>query len=141
DHDGIYVSHDAMDSWRRIGRPLPSDFGFVTATARTRPGRAYFVPLQGRARTAPGSRLQVYRWTEKDRRWSPTVRSPGWIGDLGTPREGLAIVAMVPPGIYLGTTTGQLLYSPDGDRTWSQVPYMFPGIHSVEVSSPGDGAA
>lgn len=137
DHDGIYVSHDGMESWKHIGKPLPEDFGFVTAVSPAKPGQAYFVPLLPMERTAPKGRLQVYRWTERTKQWAPTIPAKGgWTGDLGTHREGLAIDGLDPHGIYLGTTTGQLIYSPDGDRHWSEIPYHFPGIHSVEVSTP-----
>ncbi len=136
DHDGIYVSHDAMDSWKRIGRPLENDFGFVTAVAEARPGQAYFVPLAGRTRTAFANGPEVYRWTERTKSWAPTIKRRLTRGDVGTHREGLAIDRLDPPGIYLGTTTGQLFVSPDGDKSWLQVPYLFPSIHSVSVASP-----
>jgi hypothetical protein len=136
DHGGIYVSHDATDSWTHIGKSLPTDFGFVVATAAARPGRAYFVPLDGQTRLISGGRFEMLRWSEKSRSFQRTVRSTKWPGNYGTHREGLAIDAMDPPGLYLGTTTGQLFVSPDGDRSWLQVPYAFPGIHSVEVDTP-----
>jgi hypothetical protein len=136
DHDGIYVSHDRMDSWQRIGRPLPSDFGFVVATAPALPRTAFFMPLQGRTRTTPGSTFQVYRWDDAGRRWSRTVPAPSWKGDFGVHREGMAADGLDPAGIYVGTTTGQLFASPDGGRHWSLVPYQFPAIHSVSVATP-----
>lgn len=140
DHDGIYVSHDAMDSWKRIGKPLASDFGFAVATAPTLPGQAFFVPLKGEARTMPGGSLQVYRWTEKGRQWSPLVRGGAFPGDFGMHREALDTDALDPAGLYLGTTTGQVFYSADTGRAWKQIPYAFPGIHSVAVSSPPSAA-
>lgn len=136
DHDGIYVSHDAMDSWKRIGRPLPHDFGFVVAAPRATPGVAYFVPLESQARVSPGGSLQVWRWTDATRRWTPTIKGHQFPGDVGTHREGLAADRLDPPGLYLGTTTGQVFYTRDGARSWGQVPYNFPAIHSVTVSSP-----
>ncbi|MCI4368995.1 MAG: exo-alpha-sialidase, partial [Thermoplasmata archaeon] len=136
DHNGIFVSHDATDSWQRVGRPLPGDFGFVVAAAPAMPGGAFFVPLEGMARTAMGGQLQVYRWTDKSRKWTATVKGRPWPGELSTHREGLATDRLDPAGIYLGTTTGQLLYSNDGARSYREIPYHFPGIHSVEVLSP-----
>jgi hypothetical protein len=136
DHDGMYVSRDRMESWKRIGRALPHDFGFVVATARALPGNAFFVPLYPMSRTAPDSEIQIYRWNEGDRTFHPTIRGRPWPGDQGTHREGLAADSLDPAGIYLGTTTGELLYTPDGARTWSRVPYVFPPIHSVSVASP-----
>ncbi len=135
DHDGIYVSRDAMESWQRVGRPLSTDFGFVVAAPKAMPGHAFFVPLEGGPRFAR-HQLQVYEWREKERSWRATVKGRPWPGELGVHREGLAADALDPAGLYLGTTTGQLLFTRDGARTWGQVPYNFPGIHSVSVASP-----
>jgi hypothetical protein len=136
DHDGIFVSHNAGDKWTRIGRSLPADFGFVVAVAPTLPGTAFFVPLEPMSRTAMNGQLQVYKWTEADRRWAPTVKGKPWPGELGTHREALATDRLDPAGLYLGTTGGQLFWSKDAAKSWSEVPYRFPGIHSVTVSSP-----
>ena len=136
DHDGIHVSHDGMESWKRVGKVLETDFGFVVAAPRAMPGNAFFVPLAGRARTGPGRQLQIYRWSEKTRDFTPTVKGRPWFGDLGTHREGLAADTLDPAGLYLGTTTGQLFWTANGAKSWGQVPYNFPGIHSVTVASP-----
>lgn len=136
DHDGIFVSPDAGDHWKRIGRPLFSDFGFVVATTPSLPGEAFFVPLEGQMRTGQNGQIQVYRWSERTGRWSPTLHGRPFPGDVGTHREGLAADALDPAGIYLGTTGGQILYSRDGARHWAEVPYRFPAIHSVAVAAP-----
>ena len=135
DHSGIHVSHDGMDSWQRVGKSLKSDFGFVVAAAASRPGQAYFVPLAGESRANWGGALEVYRWDDKRRKFSPLIRGRVAHGELGTHREGLAADALGPPGIYVGTTTGQLILSPDDGRSWAVVPHMFPGIHSVSVDA------
>ncbi|MCI4351666.1 MAG: hypothetical protein L3K15_09185 [Thermoplasmata archaeon] len=135
DHNGIHVSHDGMESWKRVGKVLKSDFGFVVAAAPTRPGSAYFVPLQGESRTTWGGGLEVYRWDEKPHKFTPLIRGRAARGDFGTHREGIAADALDPPGIYVGTTTGQLVASPDEGRSWIELPYHFPAIHSVSVDS------
>ena len=136
DHDGIFVSRDRSDSWRRVGRSLGSDFGFVTSAAPAEPGGAYFVPLQPFARTAPAAHLQVCRYDLKQNRWRRLISVRAWPGEFGTHREALATDALDPAGIYLGTTTGQLILSRDAGKSWSQVPYSFPAIHSVSVAGP-----
>ena len=138
DHGGIYVSRQAMDDdWDRIGkaRGAPGDdFGFCVATARHLPGKAFFVPLQGEARTTPNGGLQVWEWSEKGRRWRTLMSPKRFPGDFGVQREGIHSDALEPAGIYVGTTTGQLVVSPDAGKSWLQVPYAFPGIHSVEAA-------
>jgi hypothetical protein len=137
DHDGIHVSNDRMETWKRVGRSLDSDFGFVTATARALPGQAIFVPLEGMGRVTLGGHLQIYRYTAKDRRFQPLLGPRQWVGQYGTHREGLAADNLDPAGIYLGTTTGQLIYSANAGQRWEQIPFGFPSIHSVSVGHTG----
>jgi hypothetical protein len=137
DHCGIYVSHNAADSWTRVGRTLEDDFGMGVATAPQLPGEAFFVPLDSMPRLIADGHFQVSRWSEKTRAWSTLVDKRKWPGGFGMHREGIATDAMNPAGVYVGTTTGQLFWSADGGKRWDLVPYQFPGIHSVEVASPG----
>jgi hypothetical protein len=136
DHDGIHVSHDSGEHWTRVGRPLETDFGFAVTAPKTLPGEAFFVPLDPTSRTGPGGQLQVYRWSEKRRSFSPTMKGKPFPGDIGMHREGLDSDALDPAGLYLGTTSGNLFVSPDGAKSWLEVPYRFPAIHSVSVHGP-----
>jgi len=136
DHDGIYVSHDAMESWKHIGRPLSDDFGFVVTAPKSMPGNAFFAPLHGMSRIFDGSHVQVWRWNDRARSWAKTIQGRPWPGDIGTHREGLASDDLDPAGIYLGTTSGQLFFSNDGAKKWGLIPYTFPAIHSVTAGSP-----
>ncbi len=137
DHGGMYVSHDRMGRWTRIGKPLGDDFGFTVASPSTAPGRAYFVRLDGMARVTGEGHFQVYEWNDRTRRWRKLLSPAAFPGHFGVHREGIATDTLDPPGIYVGTTTGHLFVSPDAGRSWQLVRYSFPGIHSVSVASPG----
>ncbi len=67
DHGGMYVSHDRMDTWVRIGKPLGDDFGFTVGSPSATPGKAYFVRLDGEARVTGEGHFQVHEWTDKTR--------------------------------------------------------------------------
>jgi hypothetical protein len=138
DHGGIYVNHHGMDGdWERVGRAKGApkdDFGFCVTSPATLPGKAFFVPLQGEARTTPNGGLQVWEWTEKSQKWRTLMGPKLFPGDYGVQREGITSDALDPAGIYVGTTTGELVLSPDAGKTWRQVPFQFPGIHSVEAA-------
>ena len=136
DHGGMYVSHDRMDRWTRIGRPLGDDFGFGVASPRSAPGRAYFVRLDGRARVTGEGHFQVHEWNDRTKRWRTLVRPGTFPGHFGVQREGIATDDLDPAGIYVGTTTGQLFVSPDAGRRWQLLPFQFPAIHSVSISNP-----
>ncbi len=136
DHGGMYVSHDRMENWTRIGKPLGDDFGFGVASPASAPGRAYFVRLDGRARVTGEGHFQVHEWNDRTRKWRKLVAPNAFPGHFGVQREGIATDALSPAGIYVGTTTGQLFISPDAGKSWRLVPFQFPGIHSVSVANP-----
>ncbi|MCI4340464.1 MAG: hypothetical protein L3J73_04275, partial [Thermoplasmata archaeon] len=125
-----------MESWKRVGGALSTDFGFVVTAPKAMPGNAFFVPLMGMSRTPEGGQIQVVQWSERSKKFSPTIKGRPWPGEMGTHREGLASDDLDPAGLYLGTTTGQLLFSNNGAKSWGMVPYNFGGIHSVTVASP-----
>jgi hypothetical protein len=108
----------------------------VVGAAPSLPGVAFFVPLEGRSRLIAGNRVQVYRWTDRTRRWDALVRGNPWPGGYGTHREALATDALDPARVYVGTTTGRLFCSADAGARWDPLPYSFPAIHSVAVSGP-----
>lgn len=135
DHGGMYVSHDRMEKWVRIGKPLCDDFGFCVTSPAAVPEKAYFVRLDGRARVTGEGYLQVHEWNDKTRTWRRLLGKE-FPGHFGVQREGIASDKMNPAGIYVGTTTGQLFVSPDAGKSWHQVPFQFPAIHSVSVANP-----
>jgi hypothetical protein len=48
-------------------------------------------------------------------------------------REGLAVDTLETPGVYFGTSTGQLFASADEGESWSEIAGYLPGIASVEA--------
>ncbi len=136
DHGGMYVSHDRMEKWTRIGKALGDDFGFGVASPAAAPGRAYFVRLDGMARVTGEGHFQVHEWNDKTRKWRKLLSPRAFPGNYGVQREGIATDNLDPAGIYVGTTTGQLFVSPDAGKKWQLVPFGFPGIHSVSVANP-----
>jgi photosystem II stability/assembly factor-like uncharacterized protein len=136
DHGGMYVSHDRMENWTRIGKPLGDDFGFGVASPASAPGKAYFVRLDGMARVTGDGHFQVHEWNERTRKWRKLLSPKAFPGHFGVQREGIATDSLDPAGIYVGTTTGQLFTSPDAGKSWKLVPFQFPGIHSVSIANP-----
>ncbi|MDX6523110.1 MAG: hypothetical protein QOI17_623, partial [Gaiellales bacterium] len=52
---------------------------------------------------------------------------------LGVLREGMAIDSYDVPGLYFGTSTGQLFASADEGDSWSEIASYLPAIASVDV--------
>jgi hypothetical protein len=54
---------------------------------------------------------------------------------LGVLREAMAIDRDDAPGLYFGTSTGQVFGSTDEGDTWTQIADYLPPISSVEVAT------
>jgi hypothetical protein len=53
---------------------------------------------------------------------------------VGVLREGMAIDTYESPGLYFGTSTGQVFASADAGESWSEVASYLPAISSIEVA-------
>ena len=53
---------------------------------------------------------------------------------LGVLREGMAIDGYDSPGLYFGTSTGQVFASADEGDSWNEIASYLPAISSVEVA-------
>jgi photosystem II stability/assembly factor-like uncharacterized protein len=52
---------------------------------------------------------------------------------VGVLREAMAVDSDDAPGLYFGTSTGQVFASTDEGDTWAQIADYLPSISSVEV--------
>jgi photosystem II stability/assembly factor-like uncharacterized protein len=101
-----------------------------------RPSTAYTIPLNGDqlGRYMPDAQVAVWRTTDDGSTWERLTNGlPGhaWVGVL---REAMATDRHDPPGIWFGTSTGQLFGTRDGGDSWSLVADLLPGIESVETA-------
>src|SRR5207253_7870385 len=90
-------------------------------------------PGQGRIR--PEGRAAVWRTRDAGSSWKRLDRGlPQHDAHLGVLREGLAIDALDAPGLYFGTSTGQVFASADEGESWTEIASYLPAISSVEVA-------
>jgi photosystem II stability/assembly factor-like uncharacterized protein len=136
-HFGMYRSDDGGESWTEISEGLPSDFGFAAATHPHDRDTFYVIPLDpGHGRTMPDGKAAVWRTRDAGSSWQRLDRGlPGENAYVGVLRDGMAIDTQDEPGLYFGTSTGQLYASTDEGESWSQIGGLFPGITSVTVAS------
>lgn len=135
-HCGMHRSDDAGRSWSEITEGLPSDFGFAAAAHPHDRDGFYVIPLDGgHGRVMPEGRAAVWRTRDAGASWERLERGlPQHDAHLGVLREGMAIDALDTPGLYFGTSTGQLFASADEGGSWSEIASYLPGIASVEVA-------
>lgn len=138
-HCGIHRSDDAGKSWVEVTEGLPSDFGFPAAAHPHDRDCFYVIPVDGgHGRVMPEGRAAVWRTRDAGATWQRLDRGlPQQHAHLGVLREGLAIDSLDDPGLYFGTSTGQVFASADEGESWAEIASYLPGISSVEVAVLG----
>ena len=135
-HVGMHRSNDAGQSWTEITEGLPTEFGFAAAAHPHDRDTFYVVPLDpGHGRCMPDGQAAVWRTQDAGSTWQRLDSGlPQHDAHLGVLREGMAIDALDTPGLYFGTSTGQVFASADEGETWSEIASYLPAIASVEVA-------
>jgi photosystem II stability/assembly factor-like uncharacterized protein len=135
-HVGMHRSDDLGHSWTEITEGLPTEFGFAAAAHPHDRDTFYVVPLDpGHGRTMPDGQAAVWRTQDAGSSWHKLVKGlPQDNAYLGVLREAMAIDAYDSPGLYFGTSTGQLFGSVDEGESWNEIASYLPPISSVEVA-------
>jgi photosystem II stability/assembly factor-like uncharacterized protein len=136
-HCGMHRSDDAGHSWTEITEGLPADFGFAAAVHPHDRDTFYVIPLDpGHGRTMPEGKAAVWRTRDAGSSWQKLDRGlPQEDAYLGVLREGMAIDQHDVPGLYFGTSTGQVFASSDEGDSWTEIASYLPSIASIEVAT------
>jgi hypothetical protein len=135
-HVGVHRSDDGGASWNEITDGLPSEFGFAAAAHPHDRDSFYVIPLDGgHGRVMPDGQAAVWRTSDAGASWRRLERGlPQQDAPLGVLREGLAIDTHDTPGLYFGSSTGQVFASADEGESWAEIASYLPAIASVEVA-------
>ena len=135
-HVGVHRSDDGGHSWLEITDGLPSEFGFAAAAHPHDRDTFYVIPLDpGHARCMPEGHAAVWRTSDAGESWQRLDRGlPQRDAHLGVLRAAMAIDEYDVPGLYFGTSTGQVFASADEGESWSEIAGYLPPIWSVEVA-------
>src|SRR5882757_1691549 len=138
-HVGVHRSDDGGHSWSEITDGLPSEFGFAAAAHPHDRDTFYVIPLDpGHARCMPEGRAAVWQTRDGGESWRElTSGLPQEHAHLGVLRAAMAIDSYDVPGLYFGTSTGQLFASSDEGESWDEIASYLPAIASVEVAVIG----
>src|SRR3989440_3917734 len=135
-HVGMHRSDDAGHTWVEITEGLPTEFGFAAAAHPHDRDTFYVVPLDpGHGRCMPDGHAAVWRTRDAGETWQRLDTGlPQQDAYVGVLREAMAIDSYDAPGLYFGTSTGQLFASTDEGESWSEIANYLPAISSVEVA-------
>ncbi|HLY86349.1 MAG TPA: hypothetical protein VKO84_07555 [Gaiellaceae bacterium] len=135
-HVGVHRSDDAGKSWTEITEGLPGDFGFAAAVHPHDTETFFVIPVDGgHGRTMHEGKTTVWRTRDAGSSWQPMRNGlPQENAHLGVLRQGMTIDRHDIPGVYVGTSTGQVFASPDEGETWNEIASYLPSISSVDVA-------
>jgi photosystem II stability/assembly factor-like uncharacterized protein len=135
-HVGMHRSDDGGQSWNEITEGLPGDFGFAAAAHPHDPETFYVIPVDGgHGRTMHEGKATVWRTRDAGSSWKPMRKGlPQENAHLGVLRQGMTIDTHDTPGVYFGTSTGQVFASADEGENWKEIASYLPSISSVDVA-------
>ncbi|MCI0651637.1 MAG: hypothetical protein L0Z55_07125 [Planctomycetes bacterium] len=136
-HVGVYRSDDYGDSWKRIDKGLPYDFGFGLALNGNDPDACYVVPLEPKDYSfrATDGAIRVYRSEKGGRGWRAMTKGlPQEHAYVSVLRQAMASDACDPCGVYFGTGGGQVFASADEGASWVAAAEYLPPVYSVSAA-------
>jgi photosystem II stability/assembly factor-like uncharacterized protein len=135
-HVGMHRSDDEGHTWTEITEGLPTDFGFAAAAHPHDRDTFYVIPLDGgHGRTMPDGHAAVWRTRDAGSSWEQLDNGlPKEDAHVGVLREAMAFDSYDSPGLYFGTSTGQVFASTDDGDSWTEIASYLPGISSIEVA-------
>ena len=136
-HWDVMRSDDAGESWREVSDNLPSDFGFPIDVHPHEPNTIYVVPIKSDSEhVPPDGKLRVYRSRTGGNDWEALTNGlPQSNCFVNVLRDAMAIDSLESPGIYFGTTGGQVYGSADAGDSWAPIVRDLPAVYSVEVQT------
>jgi photosystem II stability/assembly factor-like uncharacterized protein len=136
-HWDVMRSDDAGESWREVSDNLPSDFGFPIDVHPHEPETIYVVPIKSDSEhVPPDGKLRVYRSRTGGNDWEALTNGlPQSNCFVNVLRDAMAVDSLESPGIYFGTTGGQVYGSADAGDSWAPIVRDLPAVYSVEVQT------
>lgn len=124
-HCGVYVSSDAGDNWKDISPGDRSRHGFAIALTERRGGSLFVIP-SGQAdckehNSCIQGQLEVQRTDDGGANWHGFTKGLPSNIHACVLRDCMATDSQDRPGIYFGTTTGEVYSSTGHGETWSEI--------------------
>jgi photosystem II stability/assembly factor-like uncharacterized protein len=133
---GAYRSDNSGDTWTEVKGNLPTDFGFPIEVNPHEPNTIYVAPMDPMLRTPLDGQLKIWRSKTAGNEWEPLTKGlPQEHCHVGILRDAMSADSLDNPGIYFGTTGGQVYCSPNGGDSWQCIVHDLPHVLSVEVQT------
>lgn len=140
-HCGIYRLDRPATEWQRIGKAMPKkigDIGFPMVLHPTDADTAWVFPMDGTQvwpRTSIDGKPAVYRTQNGGGSWQRLDRglpaTQAWFTVL---RQAMCADQFARPGVYFGTTSGDVWASTNAGESWKRVAQHLPEIYAIAVA-------
>lgn len=135
-HCGVYRSDNAGGDWIDLCAGLPSRFGFPLQIHPHEPDTIYVIPEEGPEFRCPvNAHLAVFRSRNRGEQWECLDDGlPGKNAYLNVLRHAMAMDTCDSPGLYFGTSTGQIFASRNEGDSWELLTTWLPPIYSISCA-------
>jgi hypothetical protein len=140
-HCGIYRMERREGEWIRIGKAMPKkvgDIGFPLVLHPHNPNTLWVFPMDGTTvwpRTSPEGRPAVFRSINAGKSWSRLNKGlPGKNAWWTVKRQAMTVDHEKRPGVYFGTTSGEIWASRDEGDSWHCIARHLPHIYALEAA-------
>ena len=132
-HVGMW-RRDGAGAWTSIKNNIPSTFGFPVAAHPTNRECAWLIPLEGDFHREPkDGKLTVYRTENGGKKWEALRKGLPGNSHEGILRDGFSNDLHKTPGLYFGTTSGQVYASFNEGDSWTLGAELLPCVYSVKA--------
>jgi hypothetical protein len=141
-HCGIYRMDRPEGRWIRIGNAMPreiGDIGFPIVLHPKDPDTAWVFPMDGTTvwpRTAIEGKPAVFVTRDAGKSWARLDHglpaSQAW---FTVRRQAMCVDSQAEPGIFFGTTCGEVWASLDSGASWKCLAQHLPDIYSLTHAS------
>ncbi len=142
DHCGVYISENNGDLWKDISPGKELRFGFPIDTVENSGKSIFVIPVPEKPEICPDhnvcirGQLSVYRSDNSGEDWEHLTNGlPGGV-HTNVLRDSFSHDSMKDPGLYFGTTTGELYASTDLGNTWKLIASGLGRIQGVTAMTP-----
>lgn len=137
-HCGIFRLDRPSETWIDIGKGMPKkvgNIGFPMTLHPRDPDTAWVFPMDGSdvwPRTAPGGKPAAYRTTNGGKTWQRQDKGlPAEQAWWTVKRQAMTIDEYAVPGLYFGTTSGEIWASKNAGESWKCLASHLPHVYAV----------
>lgn len=138
-HCGIYFSDNHGDHWKDVSFDNDNRFGFIVDVVDNSSSHVFVIPVPESTNNCKEhnaciqGQLTVYSTSDDGKNWNKHTNGLPEVKHSNVLRDCFAHDNSKEPGLYFGTTTGDLFFSGDLGNTWSNIASGLGRIQGVNV--------